>query len=554
MCIRDSSTAGTYTYTVTATSQGKTKQATFTLTVVEPQEDFAISLSPSSVTVNPGEAISVTVTVSPSPSYPYTVSLSPERGSVSPSSSTPEFKATWSLTAPSTAGTYQYTIIGYGGDGKVRSATLTVTVKAPSTPYWQGYIEYIDHYYVVDDVKVELRFMSPLDWSLTDEDSAYKTLKKGWYDEWSANKLAYGDFIEVLAYAKTHEYTTTNTQVINKYYYDSSWHNAPPANGVFMGYKEYSESHRYHKASITVTGSLPSTHFWTIDDTSPFDKAKYSEGANYRIEGSCDSSSYSLIGKAGYYRVKTKDDLGVKEGSCEDLTLSFSYSWTNGRDSGSGSKTIRVRLAWIKPEVHQVWLSPHTCVIRVYGVWSDDNGKVTGRPYLYYGVDYAYGRVYCDKTGITSDGWSYVESKPINPIELRPPSYNVKDAFKLRVTPAHTDMALMGGTVEYRELAISVLQRDDAGIKLRVYEWHEPYDEVANARITLIIKDLATNAIKEYTKAVNDEGWAYWPRSELELPERYELWAYAWGTKNTIFYARSNYGGILLERNPPTPQ
>jgi hypothetical protein len=128
------------------------------------------------MTVYPSQSVSVTVYVSPSPQYPYSVSLSASSGSLSRASGYPPFASTWTITAPYSPGTYTYTVTGRGGDGKVRSATFTLTV-SQSSYYYQGYVEVTNHYYVVEDVRAEARFASPVDWKLDHKDSRVKEMK-----------------------------------------------------------------------------------------------------------------------------------------------------------------------------------------------------------------------------------------------------------------------------------------------------------------------------------------------------------------------------------------
>jgi hypothetical protein len=214
---------------------------------------------------------------------------------------------------------------------------------------------------------------------------------------------------------------------------------------------------------------------------------------------------------------------------------------------------VYVKLSWIKPEVRQVWSSPSSCVIRVYGKWADDNTPVKSRPYLYYGLDLENKRVYL-KTGMDSNGLAYAESDPIDPQSLRPTGYTVNKPFPIPVTPAVDDFGLMKSSVEYRELALSVYERSNTGFRLRVYEFHEPYGSVATVKVTLFVKDLDSGQVKEYVKGVDSQGYVSFTRGELSLPRNYEVWALAWGSENVnVLYARSPFGDILLERNPVAP-
>jgi len=551
------SSPGTYTYTVTASSRGVIKQAIFTLTVQQPQEppyDFKVSISPDYVEVDPNKPINVSVVVSPGPQYPYTVSLSATSGSANPSSGRPYFTATWTLTAPGAPGDYTYRVTGHGGDGKVRYADLYVKVKAASpADYWQGYVKYTNHYYVVDDLRLEARFVSPIDWELEHEGPSVKTMRKGDKDSWSPpNKLAFGDFFAIDAYVELREHISTTTQVIDKYYYNGAWHDNPPSNGNFKGYAKYDEKHNYYSASVTVTGSLPKELFWTIDQEDPLNKTKYSDGGNFTIsKRGLSGNNWVYLGSTNIFRVKSPKEAGVNEGSPRDVTITASYSWSNGKDSWSSSKSLTVRLSWIRPRVQQIWSSTFLCTIRVYGVWADDGSRVKGRPYLYYGLDLDGSKRFYLKTGMASNGDSYAEGDPVDPQSLRPTGYVVSKVTTIPATPAIEDFALMKASVEYRELAIAVYQRDGSGIKLKVYEFKEPYNSMANAKVTLVIKDLSSGRVRELTEMTDPQGYAYFARSELSLPKSYELWAVAWGASaDDVIYGRSPFGCVLLERCP----
>jgi hypothetical protein len=559
------STPSTYTYKVIATSQGVTRNATFTLKVQQepslpppPKYNFKINV-PEEVPVEAGKTAYVTVEVKPYPQYPYTIRLNTNNGTVSPSSGVPSFTATWTITAPSTPGAYICTIIGRGEDGKINNATLKLMVtptSLSSTDYYQGYVVVVNHYYIVDDVKAEARFTSPVDWCL-DLKGPHNIdkMKKGDKDTWSApNKLAFGDFFTIDVYAKLREYTTTTTQTVNKYYYNGRWNDNLPQNGAFEGYMKYGTKDWHSKILISVNGSLPKEYFWTMDESDPFNKSKYANGGTLSMyKSGLSGSDWVYIGSIGTFRVKSPKEAGVGEGSYKNVNVTLIVSWGNGKDSGVTTKTVSMRLSWIIPELRQVWSSPSSCVIRVYGVWYDDNSTVNGRPYFYYGLDIENRRL-CLRTGMTKSGDTYAESDPIDPQSLRPTGYVVNRAFMIPVTPAVNDFGLMKSSVEYRELAIAVYERSNTGFRLRVYEFHEPYNPITSARVTLFIKDLSNSMVREFPtdsqgRAVDFQGFVSFARSELRLLSSYEVWALAWGTENVnVLYGRSPFGYIPLER------
>jgi len=131
---------GTYTITITGTEGGKTHSATFSLTVAAapPAPDFTISVSPTSGSVVQGGSAGATVSITSIGGFTNTVSLSTSglpsgaTASFSPSSGTPSFNSTLTISTASTtpAGTYTITITGTGG-GKTYTTTFSLTVTAP---------------------------------------------------------------------------------------------------------------------------------------------------------------------------------------------------------------------------------------------------------------------------------------------------------------------------------------------------------------------------------------------------------------------------------------
>ena len=359
------------------------------------------------------------------------------------------------------------------------------------------------------DPRVILPFTSPEDWRLEDEDSAVELLPRGWAepsDPSGPTKLAFGDFFRPNVYVQVQ--------------------GSP---GVKM----------------TVSASFPKEYFWTIDPSDPFNRALYADGGSF--EATKEITEDDL--RSGWVRFQSDKVFRAKllQGvDYVDVPVVITVSY------GGGSKdfTIYVRLASIRPEVHQIWLSPSSCVIRVYGLWCDDNSPVKNRPYLYYGLDLETRRV-CLKTGIDSSNHSYAESDSIDPQILRPTGHRVNGLSSIPMTPATDEFALESNSAEYRELALSVLQRDSSGFKLRVYEHRAPdYAPVPRARVTLVVKDLGAERIWEVTKTAYSDGTVYFARGELSLPvSGYEVWAIAWCSEATgVLYARGPFGCILLEK------
>ncbi len=359
----------------------------------------------------------------------------------------------------------------------------------------------------VKDPRVALSFTSPIDWRLEDEDSSVGAFPKGWTEPSGPSgptKLAFGDFFKVDVYAE-----------------------------VEGGLGE----------DITLRAFLSKEYFWTIDPTDPFNRTKYVEGGEFLVTKKIteDDLKKGLVcfSSDKVFRVKPFQEVDYTD---VPVTITISY----GRISKTF--TANVRLASIRPEIRQVWGSPFSCVIKVYGVWCDDGSKVKNRPYLYYGLDLESRRI-CMKSGIDSEGYSYAKTDPLDPHILRPTGYAVNKQSLMLVTSATEEFALRSSYVEYRELAISVLQRSPSELRLRVYEYKEPYNPVPNVRVTLMVKDLNVNDIREYTKTANLDGCVTFSRSELSLSNSYELWACAWGSDGTgVLYGRSPFGCILLER------
>jgi hypothetical protein len=361
----------------------------------------------------------------------------------------------------------------------------------------------------VGDPKVTLSFSSPINWILEDDDSSVKMIPSGWAEPSDPNgptKMAFGDFTKPDLYVQVQ--------------------GSP---GVQM----------------TVTVAFPKEYFWTIDPSDPFTRNKYVEGGSFTVTKTITEddlrSGWARFTSDKVFRAKPLQGIDYID---VPIRVGITYSGT------TKTFTTYARLASIKPEVRQVWLSSLSCVMRVYGKWSDDDSYVKNRPYLYYGLDLESRRIYL-KTGIDSNEYGYAESDPIDPQTLRPTGCSVDKQSLIRVTPATDEFTLESGYVEYRELALSVLQRDSNGFKLRVYEFKAPnYSPVPYARVTIIVKNDAGQVLKEVSKTAYSDGTVYFARSELSLPvSGYEVWAIAWGSDTSgIIYARSPFGCILLEK------
>ncbi|MCL4436366.1 MAG: hypothetical protein M1503_02390 [Thaumarchaeota archaeon] len=128
---------GTYGITIMGSDGGLTRIATYSLTITALQ-DFSIALSSSSVSVQQGGSASNTATVTPVNGYSNLVSLSSSGApsevtiSFSPSSGTPTFSSTISISASTSAasGTYPITVTGAGSDGKTHATSFTLQVLA----------------------------------------------------------------------------------------------------------------------------------------------------------------------------------------------------------------------------------------------------------------------------------------------------------------------------------------------------------------------------------------------------------------------------------------
>ncbi|MBA7602137.1 hypothetical protein ES703_09223 [subsurface metagenome] len=143
---------GTYTVSfgavssyVTPSAQTITLAAGETKTVIGTYEvavpDFSISVSPASGSVVQGGSVTATVSITSVAGFSETVSLSASglpsgaTASFSPSSGTPSFDSTLTISTASTTptGTYSITIKGTGGE-KTHSCTLTVTAVPVNQP------------------------------------------------------------------------------------------------------------------------------------------------------------------------------------------------------------------------------------------------------------------------------------------------------------------------------------------------------------------------------------------------------------------------------------
>jgi PKD repeat protein len=134
---------GIYSITVTGTSGSLTRTAVYTLTVNASggggggSPDFSLSVSPSSGSVQRGSSVGATVSVSRINGFSSTVSLSASglpsgaSASFSPSSGTPDFSSTMTISTTTSAqpGTYTVTITGTGG-GLTRTASFSLQIYA----------------------------------------------------------------------------------------------------------------------------------------------------------------------------------------------------------------------------------------------------------------------------------------------------------------------------------------------------------------------------------------------------------------------------------------
>jgi len=134
---------GTYSITVTGASGSLTRTAVYTLTINASggggggSPDFSLSVSPSSGSVQRGSSVGATVSVSRINGFSSTVSLSASglpsgaSASFSPSSGTPDFSSTMTISTTTSAqpGTYTVTITGTGG-GLTRTASFSLQIYA----------------------------------------------------------------------------------------------------------------------------------------------------------------------------------------------------------------------------------------------------------------------------------------------------------------------------------------------------------------------------------------------------------------------------------------
>jgi parallel beta-helix repeat protein len=127
---------GSYPINITGTGGGMTGETTYTLTVTT--LDFTINTSPTSGSINRSESTAATVSLSPINGFDNTVSLSASglpsgaTANFTPSSGTPSFASTLTISTASTTpvGTYSITINGTGG-GMTHGTTYTLTVTTP---------------------------------------------------------------------------------------------------------------------------------------------------------------------------------------------------------------------------------------------------------------------------------------------------------------------------------------------------------------------------------------------------------------------------------------
>ncbi len=135
-------TPGSYALSITGTSGSLSRATTVTLVIQRAVEaDFELSVVPTSQAATPPQSTSYVVSVSKKGDFKSTIGLvvsgapSGVQGTFNPSSGTPDYTSTLTVTTIETAqpGTYVLTIYASGG-GKTKSTTVTLITQAATSP------------------------------------------------------------------------------------------------------------------------------------------------------------------------------------------------------------------------------------------------------------------------------------------------------------------------------------------------------------------------------------------------------------------------------------
>ena len=111
-------------------------------------------------------------------------------------------------------------------------------------PYWQGCVEYVERWYKVDKVRVNV---------------AYTDVYGNYYGS-NYNHLMPNEYFSTFIKIKVSHRESSSIEYINKYYWEGNWHDYPPSNGEFMGYKLYQQYVKKHEVKINLKLHTPN---WT---------------------------------------------------------------------------------------------------------------------------------------------------------------------------------------------------------------------------------------------------------------------------------------------------
>ncbi len=396
------------------------------------------------------------------------------------------------------------------------------------TPYWRGYVLEEHVRYVVARVEVHVAY--------TD---AYGNYYGADYDHLMPDEY-FSAFISI----KIGHKTTTSKKLIDKYYYDGSWHDNPPENGEYKGEKLYDKNVRKYPVTCNIRIKCPE---W----------ANYVEHFSKEHGPRCSKATKTCNFKYssdGYFKHKigvwlvNHEVLGNEDYIIQ--TFAVEYSWSNGYgDKSSGTITVKVIISRVRPKLYWLPVGADQALIVIAYKWLADDTIIKGRDYLAAKL-----------ADIVLEGSLFENVKPM--LKLAKASMDSKTAISYAMVsigdieqPAiNAELKLipqciwaLNKTIIYHELAMPIYELRTEGsmlrVRLKLIDWATM--KPLQGWVMLIVKDLDSGEIKTYLKEAK-------PFAEFStpLPDKYGVWAVGIAQGEDTIYSNLKYARILLARNP----
>ncbi|RLF07431.1 MAG: hypothetical protein DRJ60_02670 [Thermoprotei archaeon] len=413
---------------------------------------------------------------------------------------------------------------GNGGGGSGGS-------KPSKTPYWQGYVLEEHIRYIVKGVEVHVAY--------TD---AYGNYHGSDYDH-----LMPDEYFSAFIYIKVGHKTSTRKRLINKYYYDGSWHDSPPPNGIYQGEKLYDKDVKKYPVTCTLRIKCPD---WAnyVESFSKEHGPKCSKATKTcSFKHSSDSTHRHKVGSW----LVDHSILGDKDYITQSFIVEYEWHNTYG-DKGSGSASARIVISKIKPKLYWLPISSDQTLIVVAYEWLADSTIVKGRKYLTAKLANIVlkGSLFEDVKPLLKlakanlDGKASISYALISIGDIEQPAIDAR----LKLTPQC--MWALNDTIAYHELAIPVYElKTDNGmlevkLKLKLIDWAKM--KPLQGWIMLLVKDLESDEVRTYIKEAKP-----FAEFNIPLPSKYEIWAIGIAQSEGIIYSNVKYARILLARDPP---